>query len=154
MLFALAFLIGVIAGLRTMTAPAAVAWAASLGWIDASHTPLAFMGYRWTPWLLTVLAAIELVGDKLPGTPSRKVPMQFGGRVVSGALCGATMGAPSGALVEGLVAGVVGAVVGTMAGASLREKLASVFGRDLPAALIEDVVAIGGALAIVTHAAS
>jgi uncharacterized membrane protein len=153
MLLALAFLIGVIAGLRTMTAPAAVAWAASLGWMDVSHTPLAFMGYRWTPWLLTLLAVVELVGDQLPAAPSRKIPMQFGARVASGALCGATLGAPGGALVEGLVVGVVGAVVGTLGGATVRARLASSFGKDLPAALIEDVVAIGGALAIVVSIA-
>lgn len=78
----LALLIGIIAGLRAMTAPAAVAWAAHLDWFDVSGTPLAFMGYRWTPWIFTALALIELVTDQLPNTPSRKVPMQFGARIL------------------------------------------------------------------------
>ncbi|WP_087001634.1 DUF4126 family protein [Rhizobium sullae] len=149
MLLFLAFLIGIVAGLRAMTAPAAVAWGAALGWFDVSQTPLAFMGYRWTPWVLTLLAAVELITDQLPTTPSRKVPMQFGARIIMGALAGAMIGAPGGSLIAGLVAGIVGAVVGTLGGATIRAKLAAAFGKDLPAALIEDAVAIGGALLIV-----
>ena len=144
-----AALIGVIAGLRAMTAPAAVSWAAALGWIDLSVTPLAFMGYHWTPYIFTVLAVIELITDQLPSTPSRKVPQQFGARLVSGALCGAAIGAAGGMLVVGLIAGIVGAVVGTYGGAEVRARLAGAFGKDLPAALIEDVVAIVGAYLIV-----
>ena len=40
----LAFGIGVVAGLRSMTAPAVVAWAARLGWISLSGSHLAFNG--------------------------------------------------------------------------------------------------------------
>ena len=149
MIIFLALLIGVIAGLRAMTAPAAVAWAASLGWFDISYTPLAFMGFRWTPWILTVLAVGELITDQLPSTPSRKVAIQLGARIVSGGLSGAAIGAAGGSLVLGLVAGIVGAVIGTYGGAAVRASLASSFGRDMPAALIEDVVAVGGALLIV-----
>jgi len=145
-----AVLIGVIAGLRAMTAPAAVSWAAHLGWISVADTPLAFMGNTWTPWIFTVLALAELVSDQLPKTPSRKVPQQFGARIISGALCGATIGASAGLLIGGLAAGVVGAVIGTLGGAAVRGRLAAIFGRDLPAALIEDVVAIGSAFLIVT----
>ncbi|MBB4192294.1 putative membrane protein [Rhizobium aethiopicum] len=149
MFLLLALLIGVISGLRAMTAPAAVAWGAALGWFDVSQTPLAFMGYRWTPWIFTVLAVVELVTDQLPSTPSRKVPMQFGARIVTGALAGATIGAASSLLFGGLIAGVIGAVIGTYGGAALRARLAAAFGRDLPAALIEDAVAVVGALLIV-----
>ncbi|MBB2792795.1 UNVERIFIED_ORG: putative membrane protein [Rhizobium pisi] len=149
MFLLLALLIGVISGLRTMTAPAAVAWGAALGWLDVSQTPLAFMGYRWTPWIFTILAVVELVADQLPSTPSRKVPMQFSARIVSGALVGATIGAASSLLFGGLVAGVIGAVIGTYGGAALRGRLAASFGRDLPAALIEDAVAVIGAALIV-----
>jgi uncharacterized membrane protein len=153
MLLFLAFLIGIIAGLRAMTAPAAVAWGAALGWFDVSQTPLAFMGYKWTPWIFTVLAAVELITDQLPTTPSRKVPMQFGARIIMGALTGATIGASGGSLVSGLIAGIVGAVVGTFGGAAVRGKLAAAFGKDTPAALIEDAVAIVGALLIISAVA-
>ncbi|MGR9397534.1 DUF4126 family protein (plasmid) [Rhizobium leguminosarum] len=149
MFLLLALLIGVISGLRAMTAPAAVAWGAALGWFDVSQTPLAFMGYKWTPWIFTLLAVVELITDQLPSTPSRKVPVQFGARIVMGALAGATIGAASGLLFGGLIAGVIGAVIGTYGGAAVRGRLAASFGKDLPAALIEDAVAIIGALLIV-----
>lgn len=145
----LSLLIGVIAGLRTMTAVAAVSWAARLGWLNLAPTGLAFLGHAAAPWVLTVLALGELVTDQLPATPSRTVPVQFGGRLLSGGLSGAAIGAGSGALVTGLVAGIVGAIIGTLGGSAGRGWLARVFGQDRPAALVEDAVAIGGALLVV-----
>jgi uncharacterized membrane protein len=146
----LAVLIGVIAGLRAMTAPAAVSWAAYLGWLPLQNTPLAFLVFTVMPYILSVLAIGELITDQLPKTPSRKVPMQFGARVVTGGLSGAALGTAHGAWIGGLVAGVVGAVIGTLGGASARTALAGAFGRDRPAALIEDLVAVVGAILIVT----
>ena len=145
----LALLIGVIAGLRAMTAPAAIAWAAYAGILSLAGTSLAFLGYRWTPWIVTVFALVELVTDQLPGTPSRTVPVQFGTRILSGALCGAAIAITSGSLAGGAIAGAIGAVIGTLGGRAARARLAAAFGKDWPAALIEDAVAIGGALAIV-----
>jgi uncharacterized membrane protein len=132
-----------------MTAPAAVSWAARLGWLNLEPTGLAFLGYAFTPWILTVLALGELVADQLPTTPSRKVPIQFGTRLVTGGLSGAAIGAGSGRLFAGLIAGAIGAVVGTLGGSAVRGQLAAAFGSDTPAALIEDAVAIGGALLII-----
>ena len=148
-LYLFALLIGVVAGLRAMTAPAAVAWGAHLGLIPLQGTPLAWLGGAIAPWVFTVLAVLELVSDQLPQTPSRKVPVQFGTRIASGAFCGAAIGLLGGAWIGGAVAGAIGAVVGTLGGADLRARLAKAFGKDLPAALIEDVVAIGGAILIV-----
>jgi uncharacterized membrane protein len=147
--FVLPLLIGVIAGLRAMTAPAAISWAARLGWLDLSSTGLAFLGYAYTPWIFTVLALGELVTDQLPTTPSRTVPVQFGTRIVVGALTGAAIGAHGGSLATGAIAGIIGAVIGTLGGRAARGKLAAAFGQDRPAALIEDVVAIVGAYLIV-----
>jgi uncharacterized membrane protein len=147
--YVLALLIGVVAGLRAMTAPAAVSWAAHLGWLPLQDTPLAFLGFAATPYIFTVLAIVELITDQLPKTPSRTVPMQFGTRIVLGGLSGAAIGAAHGGLVGGLIAGVVGAVIGTLGGAKVRGALARTFGRDLPAALTEDAVAIVGAVVIV-----
>ncbi|MFM0092347.1 DUF4126 domain-containing protein [Paraburkholderia sediminicola] len=147
--YVLALLIGVVAGLRAMTAPAAVSWAAHLGWLPLQDTPLAFLGFTATPYIFTVLAIVELITDQLPKTPSRTVPMQFGARIVLGGLSGAAIGAAHGSLLGGLIAGVVGAVIGTLGGAKVRGALARAFGRDLPAALIEDAVAIVGAVVIV-----
>jgi uncharacterized membrane protein len=142
MLFLCAFLVGLVAGLRTMTAPAVVSWSARLGLLSVAGTPLAFMGYKYTPIVFTLLAIGEIINDKLPKTPSRKSPPQFIARVLSGSLVGATVGAAGHALVIGLVLGALGAVCGTLGGAAVRGRLASAFGRDLPAALLEDVAAI------------
>ena len=148
--FILAFLIGVIAGLRSMTAPAAVSWAARLGWLHLENTWLAFLGSAITPYILSVLALGELINDKLPKTPSRKAPMPFAARVVMGAFCGAALGAPSQALIGAALAGMLGAVVGTLGGYELRTRLVkAIGGKDLPIALLEDVIAICGAVWIV-----
>lgn len=146
--FLLPLFIGCVAGLRTMTAPAAISWAAHWGWLDVSGTSLAFLGYTFTPWIFTVLAIGELITDQLPSTPSRLVPMQFGARLVSGGFCGAAIGLANGNPWVGLVAGVVGAVIGTLGGHAARARLAAAVGRDLPAALIEDAVAILGAVLV------
>ncbi len=145
----LAFLIGVVAGLRTMTAPAAVSWAAHLGWLHLDGSWLAFLGYAWTPWILTLLALVELVTDQLPSTPSRTVPVQFGARIVMGAVSGGAIGASAGSLILGAVAGIVGAVIGTLGGRAARAKLAAAIGKDPPAAFTEDAVAIAAAFVIV-----
>jgi uncharacterized membrane protein len=149
MLYLLSLSIGIVAGLRAMTAPAAVSWAAYLGWLKLDDSILAFMGYTWTPWVITVLAVAELVTDQLPSTPSRTVPVQFGTRIFSGALSGAALGIVGGSLVIGAVLGAAGAVIGTLGGRAARAALARKFGNDRPAALLEDVVAIAAALLVV-----
>jgi uncharacterized membrane protein len=146
--YLLALLLGVVAGLRTMTAPALVSWAAHLGWLDLNGTWLAFIGNAWARWILTLLAFVELVMDQLPSTPSRTVPVQFGARIVTGGFSGAAIGAASGAMVGGLLAGIAGAVIGTLGGRAGRARLALAFGNDHPAAFIEDAVAIGAAVLI------
>lgn len=148
-LYLLALLIGIVAGLRTMTPPAAIAWGAHLGLIPLQGGPLAWLGGAVAPWAFTALATLELVADQLPKTPSRKVPMQFGARIVSGAFCGAAIGMTQNAWIGGAVAGVLGAVIGTLGGAEARGRLARAFGKDLPAGLLEDGVAIGGAALII-----
>jgi len=146
--YLLALLIGVVAGLRAMTAPAVMSWASHLGWLDLSGTWLAFLGSVWARWILTLFALVELVTDQLPTTPSRTVPVQFGARIVTGALSGAAVGASGGALIGGGCAGIIGAIIGTLGGRAFRARLAKAFGNDRPAAFIEDAVAIGGALLI------
>jgi uncharacterized membrane protein len=148
----LALLIGVIAGLRVFTSITVVSWAARLGWINLAGTHLAFLGSAAAPWILSVLALAELVNDKLPNTPSRKAPPQFIARIVMGGFSGSALGLAHDSLIAGLIAGAVGAVIGTLGGAAVRGALAKAFGKDLPAALLEDLVAIGGGLLIVSLA--
>jgi uncharacterized membrane protein len=146
----LALLIGIVAGLRAMTAAAAVAWGAHLGLLPLAGTPLAWLGGTIAAWTFTVLAVLELVADQLPKTPSRKVPVQFGTRIVSGAFCGAAIGMTANAWIAGAVLGAIGAVMGTLGGAEARGRLAKAFGKDLPAGLLEDLVAVVGAALIVS----
>lgn len=138
-------LIGIIAGLRTMTAVAAISWAAWLGRINLAPTGPAFLGHPAAPWVMTILALAELITDQLPSTPSRTVPVQFGARLISGGLSGAAIGSANGTMLVGLFAGMVGAVIGTVGGRAFRAWLARAFGQDRPAAFIENFIAIFGA---------
>ena len=146
----LALVLGALTGLRTMTAPTAISIAARMGWLDLDGTWLAWLGYAWTPWILGIFAIAELVVDQLPTTPSRTTPMQFIARVLAGTLAGAAIGASQGSMAGGIVAGVIGAVIGTLAGYALRMRLAKAFGRDQPAAFIEDAIAYLGAALVVS----
>ncbi len=147
-----ALLIGVVTGLRSMTAPAAVSWAARLAWLHLENTWLAFLGFAATPYIISGLAVLELITDKLPKTPSRKTPGPFAARVVVGALCGAALGASNYVLAGGLIAGAVGAVLGTLGGYEFRSRLVgAIGGNDLPIALLEDAIAIGGAVFVVSR---
>ena len=149
--YVLAFLIGVATGLRSMTPVAVVSWAARLGRLHVENTWLAFLGFALTPYLLTALALGELIVDKLPKTPSRKVPVPFVGRIVLGALCGAALGAAGQALIGGLLAGALGGVAGTLGGYEFRARLVrAIGGKDLPIALLEDAIAICGSVLIVS----
>src|ERR687894_1922363 len=97
-MIAFALLIGMTAGLRTLAPVAVMSWAAHAGWLPLQGTWLAFLGANITAYVASALALGELVTDKLPKTPSRKVPVQFTARIFSGALCGAALAAPTGAM--------------------------------------------------------
>ena len=146
MLLLCAFLVGLVAGLRSMLAPAIVSWSARLGLLNIEDTYMALMEYRITVAIFTLLAVCELVVDKLPTPPSRKQLVPFVIRILSGGLVGATVGASGGKLILGLIFGVIGAVAGTLGGAAARAKLAAAFHRDFPAAILEDIAAIAIAI--------
>ncbi len=157
LLFAL--LIGVVAGLRALTAPAVVAWAGALGWIDLDGTWAQWVAHPITVTVLTILALVELVTDQLPSAPTRRVPPQFGARLFTGAFSGAVLASgavlnPTAWVVVGAVgAALIGAVIGTLGGAETRQKLvADNGGHDLPVALVEDAIAIVGGFAVVALA--
>jgi uncharacterized membrane protein len=151
MTWLLAFAIGIVAGLRSMTAPAVVAWGASLGWLPLENTPLAFLGSPVARYVFLVLMLLELVADKLPFTPSRKQPGPFVGRLLTGGLSGAAVAAGMGqSLALGALAGGLGAVAGTVGGYRARTGLvAALRVPDYVVALAEDAAAVGGALLIV-----
>ena len=83
-----AFLIGLFAGLRSLTPPAAVAWAVHLGWLKLAR-PLSLIGSLPAVIILSLLAITELILDKLPNTPNRTAPLGLIARIVTGGFTGA-----------------------------------------------------------------
>jgi uncharacterized membrane protein len=145
----LALLIGVIAGLRALTAPAVVAWGAFFGWIYVDDKWSHWVAHPITVTVLTILLLVELVTDQLPKTPSRRTPPQFITRLLTGAFAGAVIGSASHHTFIGMGAGIIGAVAGTLGGAEARSRLtAANGGKDRPVAIGEDIVAVGGGFLI------
>jgi uncharacterized membrane protein len=152
MTLAFAFLVGFFAGLRSLTAPAATAWAVHLGWLKLQG-PLALMGSIPSVAIFSLLAVVELVADKLPKTPSRTAPPGLVARTIMGGLTGACVaaGGGEGALL-GAVFGIVGGVVGCFGGFQARDRLVKALGTpDISVALVEDLVAIAGSLWVVSR---
>lgn len=155
MTLALAFFIGLLNGGRTFLAIALVAWSAAFGWLDIAGTPLGWLGAPAPAAVLTLLAMGELYGDKQPGMGNRTRKAALAARVLFGALAGAVVAI--GAVVTasawaGAAMGAMGAAIGTFATFRLRAALANRFGRDLPAALIEDALLIAGIAAVIALA--
>lgn len=149
----LAFGIGVIAGLRSLTAPAVVAWAAQRGWLNLHGSALSFMGSTVAAAIFTILAAIELVADQLPSTPARTKPPGLIARILLGGLSGAAIALAGGQQAAiGACLGAAGGVAGAFAGYHVRTALVRALKvPDVVIALLEDLVAIGGALFFVTR---
>lgn len=151
----LALLIGIVAGLRAMTAPAVVAWGAYLGWLDVSDRWSHWVGSWITVAVLTVFLVVELVTDQLPKTPSRKSTLPFATRILTGAFAGAVIGSAWHHTFIAIGGGIIGAVLGTLGGYEARSRLvAANGGRDLPIALTEDAIAVLGGFAIVAFAST
>jgi uncharacterized membrane protein len=149
----LAFAIGFIAGLRALTAPAVVAWAAHRSWLRLLNTPLAFMGSTAAVIVFSLLAVVELVTDQLPKTPARTRPAGLVPRIITGGLSGAAVAVSGGqGLMFGAILGAVGGIVGAFAGYQARTRSVKALNvPDFVIAVLEDVVAIGGGLFIVTR---
>lgn len=147
-----AFLIGLFAGLRGMTPPAATAWAVHLGWLKIQR-PLSLIGSLPAVIIFTLFAVLELISDKLPKTPSRTAPPGLIARILMGGLTGAcvALGGGQGALVGALL-GIAGSLAGTFGGYQVRTRLVKALGTpDFVVALLEDIVAIGGSLWVVSR---
>jgi uncharacterized membrane protein len=143
----LGFAIGVVAGLRSFTAPAAVCWAAHLGWLHLEGSKLAFLGTSIAVYIASALALVELVLDKQSWLGARTKPGPLIDRIIMGALSGAALGSMPGA-----ISGCVGALVGTYGGYHARHRIvANLKVPDIAVALVEDALAVGGALLIVSR---
>ena len=152
-LFILAIGIGIAAGLRSLTAPAVVAWAAHLGWLSLSGSPLAFMGSTVAVAIFSLLAIGELIADKMPKTPRRTSLAPLLARIVTGGLCGASLcAAANQSLLIGALLGGTGAVIGAFGGYDIRRHLVSKLNaKDIFIAIPEDLIAIGLACFLVSR---
>ncbi len=138
------FGIGFVTGLRSMTASAALSWAASLGrtrirWIPAGPGPRRFA---------TAAALAEMAGDKMPFAPDRRIPPSFAGRLAIGAVGGVALARRDASPFTGALAGMAGAVAGTLLGRAARGATTR-SGADWTRALTEDAMAAGLATALV-----
>lgn len=152
--FLLAIGLGVVAGLRSLTAPALVSWAATTGWLNLHSSPLAFMGSTVAAVIISLLAFGELIGDKLPVTPKRNALVPLLARIVTGGLCGACLCASARqSLVMGALLGGAGAVTGAFGGYEVRKNLVGNLNiKDIFVAIPEDVMAIGLACFLLSFA--
>ena len=143
--FAFALGIGFVAGLRSLTPPAVVAWTAYLGWLNLNGSPLAFMGSIIAVIIFSLLALFELCVDLQPSTQKRTAPVPLIARILTGALCAACIcAASSQSLIIGALLGGVGGIIGAFAGYEIRRRLVAALNiKDTFIALLEDLVTIG-----------
>jgi uncharacterized membrane protein len=150
---ALACGIGIVAGLRSLTAPAVVAWAAHLGWLNLQGSSVAFMGSTAAVAIFSLLAIGEWLADRVPGVPRRTAIAPLVARVCTAALCGACLAAAAHqSLLPACLLASVGAVIGAFAGYEIRRRLVSQLRlKDFIVAICEDLIALGLACLIVSR---
>lgn len=142
--------VGLIAGLRSATAPATAATLLERGSWPGEADPAVALAARFAP-VLRGVAVAEMAADKLPMMPDRTVPPVLAGRILIGAASGALLAraAQRSAILAALLGGLL-AVAGAFAGLNLRRFLSDNLGvPNIPAGLLEDAAVIGGASAVV-----
>lgn len=150
--YAGAALIGTVAGMRSMTAPAIVSRVARAAGIPVDKSGVDFLHNPVIPRVMSILAIGEVIADKLPFIPSRITPFPLVTRAISGAVSGAALcSSKKRSPVMGAVFGAAGAVAGSYAAYALRKRI--VKGLHVPdtiVALAEDALAIGAGTMIAT----
>jgi uncharacterized membrane protein len=144
--------IGFVAGLRSMTAPAAVSWAASRGRLQLTNLPLSLLDTTLAAHTARKLALGEIISDKMPLAPSRLNPASLTWRLISGGVCGAAFYVSDGDDPRtGAALGATGALLGSLLGFAWRTRgRQRLHAPDFPLALLEDMVAVGSAVALVS----
>ena len=152
-IFAFAVGIGVVAGLRSLTAPAVVGWAVYFGWLSLQGSALAFMGSMLAVAIFSLLAIGELAADKMPGTPKRTAPVPLLARILMGGLCGACLFASAHqSFLIGALLGGTGGLIGAFGGYEIRRRLVSALNtKDIFVAILEDLIAISLAFFLVSR---
>jgi uncharacterized membrane protein len=141
---------GFFCGLRAFTPLALICWVASWGWMPLNDSRLAFLGTTPGATIVTILALGELIGDKLPKTPSRIQAGPLSARAITGALCGSAICLSANQpWLLGVFLGAIGGLAGSFAGYHARRWL-TIRARipDWAVALLEDFVTIAGVLLI------
>ena len=140
-----------LAGMRSMSAPAFLShYLARQPHAGLAGSRLRFLQKPGTAGVLKLLAAGEMVADKLPGTPDRIAPPVLLGRLLSGALVGAAWyrSRHGSALGGGVLGGLV-AVAATFVSYALRTGISEKSG--VPVALVgvaEDALVLAGGAAL------
>jgi uncharacterized membrane protein len=142
-----AFGIGFVAGMRSMTATAALVWASSLGRSRVDWIPSG----AWPRRLATAAAFAEMAGDKTPFAPDRRIPASILTRLAIGAVGGMAFSGRNASPLDAALSGMVGAVAGTVLGRAARGP-ATRSRADWVRALSEDAVAAGLATVLVCSA--
>lgn len=137
-------LLGFVAGLRSQMPLAVLGNAARLGEFAAdAEAPLSWFRSGWVQAGLALLAAGELVGDKLPVTPSRVSTPQLYGRLGLGVIAGGVVAHEAGeSIVAGAAIGAVGAAAGSYGGYGYRTAAGGIGLPDILPALVEDGASI------------
>ena len=142
---------GVVAGMRSMAAPALVSERlANAGGEPLRDSPLHFLAEPGVAAGLKTLATVEMVADKTPWIPNRTSPPALAGRILAGALVGAALCSRKDYQPEvGALLGAAGAVASTYAMFHLRRDLGEPLNiPDVVLAVAEDfaVCNLGGRL--------
>jgi uncharacterized membrane protein len=137
-------LLGAMTGLRSMTPMALLCFFAYRNHLPVHNTWAFWCANPISVIVFAVLAVGELIGDKLPQTPSRLSILPLTARICFGGLIGAIAATGlHGSALEGILLGVFGAVAGAFFGYHLRHWLTMTEGwPKLPVALAEDAIAI------------
>jgi uncharacterized membrane protein len=148
-----AFGIGIVAGLRSLAAPAVVSWAAHFHRLDLRDSRLAPLGSPIAVYTISALGLGELIADRMPFVPNRTSPLPTAFRILSGAVCGAALCISANRIVwAGILLGGLGAVNGAFGGFHVRRLLVKYLKiNDTAIALSEDALAIGGGLFLVSR---
>jgi uncharacterized membrane protein len=145
--YSTSFGIGFVTGMRSMTASAALTWAASEGRTRGDLIPTG----PWARTLATTAAVAEMVGDKMPFAPDRRIPPSFAFRLAIGAIGGWALAGRRASPEIGAVIGMAGAIAGTLLGRAARGSDSHTNAGRLNG-LVEDAAAAGLATLVVASA--
>lgn len=149
-----AIALGILAGIRSNTAPAVASHILSYhpsGLLE--NSPLKLLQSHKVANTLKVLALSEFVGDKLPVAGDRIKPVSVAFRSLSGSLAGAAICKAEGSHpLAGTILGAVAAFGSTFGSFYLRKMIVKKTGiYDPIIGAIEDIVVVGAAIGLIKY---